>query len=101
MRTDASLLLAVPPPLYVQSDDPQDYLLFRRDPPGCDANIDCMYFVGLRANRANDTYLDVYLSGVADGWVAIGFSETANMVSQWRPLSDRGFCRGWSSDSFL
>ena len=66
---------------YLQSDDPQDYLLFRRDPPGCDANINCMYFVGLRANEANNSYLDVYLSGEADGWVAIGFSETANMVS--------------------
>ena len=65
----------------MQSTNPEDYGLFHRIPDGCNANTNCTYFVGLRVNEANDSYLDVYLSGVATGWVAIGFSKTANMVS--------------------
>ena len=66
----------------MQSDDPLDYPLFRRDPEDCDANVNCMYFLGLRVNEGDDAYLDVYLSGMADGWVAIGFSEDRRMVSE-------------------
>ena len=38
------------------------------------------YFFGARVNPANSDYLDMRLEGEAEGWVAIGFTETNSMV---------------------
>ena len=37
-------------------------------------------FVGINTNSGNSGYLDIFLEGEAAGWVAVGFSETQNMV---------------------
>ena len=65
----------------MQSVDPNDYGLFRRQPDGCDIPTGCRYFAGLRLNEGNSSYLDVFLSAETMGWVAIGFSDTNSMVS--------------------
>ena len=38
-------------------------------------------YVAMDTNRGNDSWLDVYLEGSAEGWVGIGFSNTSSMVS--------------------
>ncbi len=48
-------------------------------PEGCSGSA-CNYYVGLNVNQDNSSYLDVYLDGVANGWVAIGFSQDQQMV---------------------
>ena len=69
------------PHLYpLQSTDAADYRLQRREPDGCNPD-DCDYFLGVDTNSGNSSYLDFYLVGRATGWVAVGFSPTANMVS--------------------
>ena len=65
----------------MQTKDPEDYRLTFRDPPECHASS-CDVFVGIDTNAGNPDFLDIYLEGVADGWVAVGFTETANMVRQ-------------------
>ena len=42
---------------------------------------ECDVFVGIDTNAGDSDYLDIYLEGEADGWVAVGFTETANMVN--------------------
>ena len=63
----------------LQDIAPMDYRLRRRDPDGCDPDR-CDYFLGISPNSGNSSYLDFYLVGRATGWVAVGFSLTANMV---------------------
>ncbi len=48
-------------------------------PEGCSGSA-CNYYVGLNVNEDDPEYLDVYLDGVADGWVAVGFSINTQMV---------------------
>ena len=36
--------------------------------------------MGIDTNAGNSGYLDIYLEGQADGWVAVGFSGSASMV---------------------
>ena len=62
---------------------PEDYRLIFSSPDGC-ARADCDIYVGIDTNTGNDSYLDIYLEGTAAGWVAVGFSETDNMVSVYR-----------------
>ncbi|CAI8036557.1 DOMON domain-containing protein FRRS1L [Geodia barretti] len=57
--------------------DPQDYRLRRRDPAGCDPQ-DCDFFMGIN-NNTNPEYLDFYMTADIGGWVAVGFSPSANM----------------------
>ena len=38
------------------------------------------YFFGARVNSTNSDYLDMRLEGDAEGWVAIGFTNTSSMV---------------------
>lgn len=38
------------------------------------------YFFGARINPDNPNYLDIGLAGDAQGWVAVGFTETLSMV---------------------
>ena len=42
----------------------------------------CDVFVAIDTNAGDPDYLDVYLEGAAGGWVAVGFTETANMVGR-------------------
>ena len=46
-----------------------------------DCNPDtCILFIGMEANEGDSEYLDVYMQGSADAWLAVGFSATATMV---------------------
>ena len=42
---------------------------------------DCLVFAGIDTNSGNQDYLDFYLSGQAESWVAVGFTPTRSMVS--------------------
>ena len=67
-----------------QSRAAEDYRLIFRAPSNCipaDSQSACDIFVGIGTNTGNSSYLDIYLEGQADGWVAVGFSKTSNMVS--------------------
>jgi hypothetical protein len=57
--------------------EPQDYRLRRRDPAGCNPR-NCDYFMGIN-NNSNPEYLDFYMTADIGGWVAVGFSRSANM----------------------
>ena len=50
-------------------------------PKGCgQSNSKCDYFLGINTNSKDSTLLDVTLVGKANGWVAVGFSQTPDMV---------------------
>lgn len=69
----------------VPTASPEEYSFIWRQPPDCTPGTaagDCTYFVGIQRNEGDDSYLDFYLEGKQPGWVAIGFSETANMVGE-------------------
>ena len=36
-------------------------------------------FIGIDTNTGNSSYLDIYIEGESQGWVAVGFTETPNM----------------------
>ena len=60
-----------------------DFPLTFRQPPGCDRQS-CDIYAAMGPNAANDDFLDIYLEGTADGWVAVGFSQDMLMVgSEW------------------
>ena len=40
----------------------------------------CDLFVGIDINKGSNSYLDIYMDGNAHGWVAVGFSDTPDMV---------------------
>ena len=54
-----------------------------KEPSSCNVS-DCSVFVGIDTNRGNDEFLNVYMEANAEAWVAVGFSNSANMVSVWR-----------------
>ena len=58
---------------------PEDYRLQSRDPSGC-TPPDCDFYMGIDTNAQDPTFLDFYLVGDAAGWVAVGFTDSANMV---------------------
>lgn len=58
----------------------EDYRLTFHIPSNC-APTQCAVFVGIGTNTGNSSYLDIYLEGQADGWLAVGFSKTSDMVS--------------------
>ncbi len=62
---------------------PEDYRLQILNPTGC-SRADCNLFIGIDTNTGDNGFLDIYMEGTAEGWVAVGFSETANMVSKYR-----------------
>ena len=50
-------------------------------PDGCEgSNSTCQFYLGINTNVEDNRYLDIYLEGEAKGWVAVGFTKTANMV---------------------
>ena len=59
---------------------PEEYRLRWHIPTGC-SPADCDLFIGIDTNAGDDGFLDIYMEGTAEGWVAVGFSETADMVS--------------------
>ena len=59
---------------------PENYTLTFRNPPDCIVS-ECEIFAGVDINDGNPSYLDIYLEGQAQSWVAIGFTDTPNMVS--------------------
>ena len=65
--------------VFLQERDPEDYRLTFRSPPNCLLD-ECNVFVGIDTNKGNSEYLDITMQGVAGGWLAVGFSFTANMV---------------------
>lgn len=38
-------------------------------------------FVGIDNNNVTDEFLDIYMEGETEAWLAVGFSDTRNMVS--------------------
>ena len=65
----------------LQVRDAEEYRIIATIPNGCSPPSSCDLFVGVDTNLGNTTYLDVYMEGTAQGWLAVGFSETADMVS--------------------
>ena len=59
--------------------DPEEYRLTFRTPAGCNAS-NCTSFIGIDTNIGNPGVLDIYMEGEAQGWVAVGFTETRSMV---------------------
>ena len=59
-----------------------DYRLTFRNPPNCTVSS-CDVFVGIDTNLGDPSFLDIYLEGKADGWIAVGFTETPSMVSEY------------------
>ena len=60
---------------------PEDYRLQTLSPTSC-SRASCDLFIGIDTNTGDDGFLDIYMEGTAAGWVAVGFSETPNMVSK-------------------
>lgn len=84
----------------MQKNNPEDYPLFFTDPQGCSPS-ECLTFVGIERNEGNPDYLNFYLEGATTTWVAVGFSDTPNMVSmgstvkppnETHCLGDPAFC---------
>ena len=63
---------------FLKVRSPADYRLIFSSPAGC-APSACDIFVGID-NNTNPSFLDIYMEGNAEGWVAVGFSDTRNMV---------------------
>ena len=57
----------------------QDYNLEFGLPLGCTKD-NCTYYVAMGPNTEDGEFLDVYLQGTTEGWVAVGFSHTKLMV---------------------
>ena len=58
---------------------PIAYRLIFRSPSNCDPSA-CDIFVGIDTNTGDARFLDIYMEGNAQGWVAVGFSDSRNMV---------------------
>ena len=51
-----------------------------------------MFFAGIDVNTGNPDYLDIYIEGDAASWVAVGFTDTPNMVGGVGVYLRRGMC---------
>lgn len=60
--------------------NPEDYRLTFRTPNNCQLD-QCNVFVGIDTNVDNPMFLDITMQGVAQGWIAVGFSESQDMVN--------------------
>lgn len=69
---------------YTQARDPEDYRLTFRMPPDCNVT-NCTIFVGIDSNNVTDDFLDVYMTGETEAWLAVGFSDSRSMVWYWLP----------------
>ena len=66
----------------LQTRTPEDSRLIVSIPDGCNIASQCDLFVGISTNEDNSSFFDFYIEGEADGWVAVGFSETQDMVGR-------------------
>ena len=41
------------------------------------------YYFAARFNDENDSFIDMQLEGNANGWIAVGFTETKDMVMHY------------------
>lgn len=71
-------------PLSAQNNYPE-YRLSLGLPEGCEKTTDtkCEVFLGINSNSDDDSFIDFSLEGKAKGWVAVGFSKTADMVQSY------------------
>ena len=51
-----------------------------KSPTDCD-RASCTFYWAMGPNSGNSQYLDVYMEGTVDGWMAVGFSLDQSMVS--------------------
>ena len=58
---------------------PEDYRIRVTSPDGC-SRSSCDLFIGIDTNTGDNRYIDIYMEGTAAGWIAVGFSDTPNMV---------------------
>ena len=58
----------------------KDYTLIFSDPEGCEVGA-CNTYIGIDTNLGNSDYLDIYMEGDTQGWIAVGFTKSPNMVS--------------------
>ena len=63
----------------LQEREPGNYRLIFRNPENC-ISSECDIFVGIDTNSGDDSFLDIYMEGSARDWVAVGFSDSQNMV---------------------
>ena len=61
---------------------PDAYSLQVVSPNGCTCS-NCDLFIGFAINTGDNGFLDIYMEGSAAGWIAVGFSETPDMVGGW------------------
>ena len=50
-----------------------------KSPTDCERS-NCTFYWAMGPNTANSQYLDVYMEGTVDGWLAVGFSLDQAMV---------------------
>lgn len=65
--------------IIIQVRAPADYRLVFSSPANCDPST-CDIFVGIDTNTGNPDFLDIYMEGTTQGWVAVGFSNSQSMV---------------------
>lgn len=46
---------------------------------GCN-RTDCDLYIGIAVNSGDPGFIDIYMEGTAEGWLAVGFSDSMNMV---------------------
>lgn len=63
----------------------ENYRLTHQIPKGCVPPL-CDFFMGISTNDNNRSFIDFTLEGRANGWVAVGFSNTSNMVASYTLL---------------
>ncbi len=76
MRVQPTLAVGDPS---MPSRSPENYRLQVLNPENC-SRAECDMFIGIDTNTGDDGFLDIYMEGTAEGWLAVGFSETADMV---------------------
>ena len=63
-----------------QTAMPEEYSVIARSPSGC-ARSSCDFFFAVQVNADNSSFLDLYMEGNANGWLALGFTTSPNMAS--------------------
>ena len=68
-----------------QNTSPEDYRLIARNPKDCNPSS-CDIFIGIQTSQVGNTsFLEIYMEAEADGWVALGVSNSASMVTMTDP----------------
>ena len=73
------------PPLRCQThplqDDAAEWRLLATMPPGCNRS-DCQFYLAIRTNDNDSSYLDFAMEANAMGWLAVGFAPHPSMVTE-------------------